>query len=177
MGVATHLGLAVPAGPAGADTLDTGAWSLLAALADNPAAKSVSELEGSLVESAGPVVELFRTIGPVGVAFPDDPIVAAQRLAIAGVVTERLGTISLTEQGAGVVHSLASFALGGSLTVDHIEGSHTRRVAMLSFVRSPDRLFMGVWGLEDGLPVVALGEPGAIAAIYTVRSLIAAHPG
>ncbi len=174
--VATHLGLAVPAESGGADTLDAGAWALLGALADNPAATSVAELEGSLIESAGPVVELFRMIGPVGVGFPDDPIVAAQRLAIAGVVVERSGAISLTEQGAGVVRSLASFALGGSLTVDHIDGSHTRRVAMLSFVRSPHRLFMGVWGLEDGLPVVALGEPGATEAIFTVRSLIAAIP-
>ena len=35
---------------------------------------------------------------------------------------------------------------------------------------------MGVWGLEDGKPVVALGEPGATEAIYTARSLIAANP-
>ena len=174
--VATHLGLAVPAGSGGAATLDAGAWSLLGALADSPAADTVAELEGSLVESAGPVVELFRTIGPVEVSFPDDPIVAAQRLAIAGVVIERSGAISLTAQGSEVVESLASFALGGSFTVDHIDGSHTRRVARLSFVRSPDRLFMGVWGLEDGAPVVALGEPGATEAIYTVRSLIAANP-
>ena len=130
--VATHLGLAVPAESGGAATLDTGAWSLLGALADSPAADTVAELESSLVESAGPVVELFRTIGPVEIGFPEDPIVAAQRLAIAGVVIERSGAISLTEQGASVVRSLASYALGGSLTVDHIDGSHTRAASRCS---------------------------------------------
>jgi hypothetical protein len=174
--LATHLGLAVPANPASADTIDAEAWSLLGSLADNPGAQSVSDLEGPLSATAGQVVELLRSIGPVRVVYPDDPITAAQRLAIAGVITERSGALSLTEQGAGVVQSLASYALAGSFTVDHIVGSRTSRVAMLSFVRSPDRLFMGVWGLEEGLPVVMLGEPGGVKAIRTVRSLIAALP-
>lgn len=170
--VASHLGIAVEAPQGGAASIDAGGWSLLAALGDQPESSSVADLENVLAGEPGRVAKLFRTIGPVPLEFPDDPISAARGLAIAGVLTERSGSINLTKQGRGVVESLSAFAVGGSLTIDHLSVGRTRRVAMLSFIRSPERMFMGVWSARKSVISLALGEPGATDAIFAIRALI-----
>ena len=157
--------------------LTAGAWSVLAALADaDEETPSKRDLRGAM-RRRGPVAEAMHLIAPAGVADPgaDGTDDAVDRLD-AAELTVGFGDQGLrpTAQGRAVRRALRQWTVAGSVAVDHVVARERARVASLSSIRTPERLFFGAWTVDERGPVIALGEPGADAAATMVRSVVEA---
>jgi hypothetical protein len=177
--VAGYLAVAGQPAPleGGAAELTLGAWSVLATLADiDTDTPSLREVRAALLRR-GPVAEAMHLVGPAGVIDPgsDGLHDAVNRLDAAGL-SVGFGDqgLRLTAQGRAVRRALRQLTVAGSVTVDHVTSAGPVRVASLSSIRTPERLFFGAWTAAARGPVIALGEPGADAAATIVRTIVEA---
>ena len=176
--VATHLGWAGGPAPLDGDAVEltVGGWAVLAALADLDEPSSMpGAVRRALGKKPGKVVNAFRTIAPAGAPDPKSSGLgeAANWLGGAGLAIQMHDNkLQPTRQGRAVLRALRQYVVAGSLTVDHLTETGSARVVSLSSIRTTERLFFGVWRVDERGPVIALGEPGIDSAATTIRTLI-----
>jgi len=176
--VATHIGLAGGPAPLDGDAIEltVGGWAALAALADLDEPSSMpGAVRRALGKRPGPVVNAFRTIAPAGAPDPGSSGIgeAANWLGAAGLAAQMQDNkLQPTRAGRAVLRALRQYVVAGSVSVDHLTEAGPVRAVSLSSIRTTERLFFGVWRVDERGPMIALGEPGIDSLATTLRSLI-----